>query len=276
MQTVAATGRLSSNNPNLQNIPLDSIVRRAFNSRYKNGWLVAADYIQLEPYLLAGWSGDPLMCKALNEGKDLHRFVGSLIYNVDYDAVTDKQRWIAKRRNLGSMYGQTAEGLAEAANITLNEAEHIINIYDKEFPGVKRFRIDRGKEATRTGRVTDLFGAVRHLRDAQSNNLGKRSRAWRQAGNFPIQSTGNRFHLIAMCMERDLLPKRKIRAVVVGVEHDKIFVDCANDMLGDTIETLHEAMLVHNDAWYWCDKPVPVKIDVKYGHNLFELKTWKL
>lgn len=274
-QVVVVTGRLSSTAPNLQNVPLESVVRRAFNSRYKHGWLVAADYIQLEPVLLAGWSGDKAMCEALNKGKDLHRFVGSKIYNVEYDAVTTKQRWIAKRRNLGSMYGQTAEGLAEAANIPLDEAIRIINIYDKTFIGVKKFRMDRGKEAARYGKVVDLFGAVRHLHDAQSNERGKKARAERQAGNFPIQSTGNRFHLIAMCVERDLLERKKIQAVVVGVEHDKIFVDCANNALGATIDTLYESMLIHNDASYWRDKPVPVNIDIKYGKNMYELKEWE-
>lgn len=275
-QEIVVTGRLSSTKPNLQNIPLDSIIRKIFDSRYKNGWLVAADYIQLEPILLAGWSADREMCKALNDGKDLHRFVGSKIYNVDYDAVTEKQRWIAKRRNLGSMYGQTAEGLAEAANIPLKEAQRIIDVYDKSFPGVKRFRIDRGREASRTGRVVDLFGAVRHLRDAQSNDISKKSRAWRQAGNFPIQSTGNRFHLIAMCIERDYILQQNIKAVVVGVEHDKIYVDCANDALGVTIDTMVKAMLIHNEARYWRDKLVPVKVDVKYGKNMYEMKEWSL
>ena len=114
------------------------------------------------------------------------------------------------------------------------------------------------------------------MRDAQSNSVGKRSRAWRQAGNFPIQSTGNRFHLIAMCIERNIIPRDKIQAVVVGVEHDKIFVDCANNALGATIDSLYEAMLIHNDAWYWRYKPVPVKIDVKYGKNMYEMKKWEL
>lgn len=275
-QVVAVTSRLSSIAPNLQNIPSDSVVRKVFDSRFENGWIVAGDYVQGEPCILAAWSGDPEMCRALNEGYDLHRFVGSKIYSTDYDAVTDVQRWVAKRRNLGSMYGQTAQGLADAANISLDEAKQVVDIYDKMFPKVKEFRLERGKEATRIGMVKDLFGAVRHLRDAQSGDMPKRSRAWRQAGNFPIQSTLNRFHLIAMCLERVFLLENNIKAVVIGVEHDKILVDSANDALGLTIRSLLETMLIHNSASYWRDKPVPMKVDIKYGKSLFEMHKWKL
>jgi len=274
-QVVAVTSRLSSTAPNLQNIPSDSVVRKVFNSRYENGWLIAGDYVQGEPCILAAWSGDPEMCKALNEGLDLHRFVGSKVYSTDYDAVTDRQRWVAKRRNLGSMYGQTAEGLADAANIPLDEAKQVIDIYDRMFPKVKEFRLEKGREATRTGMVEDLFGAVRHLREAQSGNVSKRSRAWRQAGNFPIQSTLNRFHLIAMCLERNFLLDNNIKAVVIGVEHDKILVDSANDALGLTVQSLLETMLIHNRASYWRDKPVPMKVDIKYGKSLLEMKKWE-
>lgn len=275
LQEVVVTGRISSRNPNLTNIPLESPVRRVFNSRYKNGWITASDYQQLEPRLAAGWSGDKLMCEALNAGKDLHRFVGSMIYKVDYDDVSPKQRHIAKRRNLGSLYGQTPEGLAEACNISLDEAREIVNIYDITFSGIKAFRVSKHKEAVRYGMVKDLFGAIRHLRDAQSNDLIRRERAFRQASNFPIQSTGNRFHLIAMCILQQYIIEREIEATVIGVEHDKIYMDCANNALSVSIQAVTDAMLIHNKAWYWKDMPVPMKVDHKYGKNLFEMKKWK-
>lgn len=270
-QEVVVTGRLSSTAPNLQNIPLESPVRRPFSSRFDDGWVVAADYSQIEPIILAGWSGDPLMCKAINEGKDLHRFVGSIIYGVDYDLVTDKQRYIAKRRNLGSMYGQTAEGLAECTGLSIDEAKEIVNIYNKTFIVTYQFRMDRGKEAIKFGMVKDLFGSIRHLPNAQSSNMMVRERALRQAGNFPIQSTGNKFHLISMCILRGYFISYKLQSVVIGVEHDKILLDCPNDELKIAIKLTKKAMLIHNYMDYWKDKPVKIKVDIKYGRNLHEM-----
>ncbi|MCK5606684.1 hypothetical protein KAR91_32580 [Candidatus Pacearchaeota archaeon] len=275
-QVVAVTSRLTSVAPNLQNIPTDSIVRSVFDSRFEGGYLLASDYVQLEPVLLAGWSGDIQMCKALNEGLDLHRFVGSQVYDVEYNVVTGPQRWVAKRRNLGSMYGQTVGGLAEAAGITMNEAQRVVDIYDKKFPKVKQFRLDRGAEAIKFGEVKDLFGGTRHLRNATNPNKAKQARALRQAGNFPIQSTGNRFHLIAMCLLRKRIIKLGMDAVVIGVEHDKILVDTPPQELTASINLTVETMLVHNTAAYWRDKPVPIKVDVKYGHNLGDMKKWEL
>jgi len=273
-QEIVVTGRLSSIAPNLQNIPVESPVRKVFTSRYKNGWLISADYAQLEPRILAGWSRDSAMCKALNEGMDLHRFVASRVYSVDYDDVTDKQRHVAKRRNLGSMYGQTVEGLADATGLSLADAQKIVDIYDKTFPDVKRFRVTKHKEAVRYGKVKDLFGSVRHLPNAQTGDIIKKERALRQASNFPIQSTGNLFHLIALCVLRSYLENDGIKAVVVGVEHDKIYADCANSALRDTINLINKAMLIHNDAWYWKDKPVKMKVDFKYGRNLYKMEKW--
>jgi uracil-DNA glycosylase family 4 len=275
MQEIVVTGRLSSRDPNLQNAPLDSPIRKVFNSRYKNGWVIAADYAQSQPRIIASMSGDRLMCEALNSGKDLHRFVGSEIYKVDYDDVTDKQRHIAKRKNLGTIFGQTPEGLAEACNIPLDEAKGIVAIYDNTFSNVRKYTTQKHKEAIRYGFVKDLFGAVRHLRDAQSQDLIRRERALRQAGNFPIQSTDNRFHLIALCVLCQYLIEREIEAVVINAEHDKLYVDCANHALGVTIETTREAMLIHNRAWYWKDMPVPMKVDIKYGKNLYEMRKWE-
>ena len=273
-QVVVVTQRLNSTQPNLQNIPTESILRSIFISRWKNGWIIAADYQQLEPRLLAGWSGDVNMCKALNDGLDLHRFVSSMIYSVKYEDVTDIQRSIGKRRNLGSMYGQTAAGLAHACNISMVEAERIVYIYDKSFPGVYEFRKERQKEAMKYGVVKDLFGAERHLANAMSSNKGKRNRALRQASNFPIQSTGNKFHLIASVVLEHYLLTKGIKACIIGVEHDKLYIDCAEDELERTIAITNEAMLCHNTAPYWKDMPVPMKVDYKYGKNLYEMQKW--
>jgi len=270
-QVVVVTGRLSSTEPNLQNVPTDSPVRRVFNSRYDGGWVIAPDYSQLEPRILAGWSRDKEMCRALNGGLDLHRFVAAMIYSVDYDNVTPHQRWIAKRRNLGSMYGQTAEGLADMCNISLDEAKEIVAIYNAKFPGASQFRLSKHKEAIRYGMVKDLFGSVRHLPDAQSKDRVLMERALRQAGNFPIQSTGNTFHLIALCVLFRLFDKNRTRAVVMGPEHDKIYVDSSNEAIEESMGHIKTAMLIHNKQDYWRDMPVPMKVDIKYGRNLHEM-----
>jgi uracil-DNA glycosylase family 4 len=271
-QEVVVTGRLSSTKPNLQNIPLESIVRKVFISGL-NGYIITADYVQLEPYILAGWSGDPVMCKVLNEGLDLHRFVASQIYSVDYDAVTDYQRWIAKRRNLGSMYGQTDEGLAKATGLSLKEAQHIIKIHKKRFAVASQFRKDQSRKAVKYGYVEDLFGLRRHLPHAMSNSRKLRSRAFRQAGNFPIQSTGNTFHLLASCWAEDYFNEEKVDAIVIGVEHDKLYVDCAEHALWDACRLTEEAMLKHNDLPYWSNKPVKLRVDFKIGRDMY--KMWK-
>lgn len=275
-QTIVVTGRLSSTEPNLQNMPTESVVRKVFDSRYDDGYIIAPDYSQLEPRIMAGWSGDEQMCKALNENLDLHRFVGAMIYSVDYDDVTERQRWIAKKRNLGSMYGQTPEGLADICNISFSEAKEIVAIYDAKFPGVYRFRVERHKEATRYGFVKDLFGAIRHLPDAQRKaDKRGRERALRQASNFPIQSTGNRFHLIALCAMFKLFRIHRLKAAIMGPEHDKIYVDSSSSSLEEVIYWTLDAMLSHNRATYWRDKPVPMKVDVKVGRNLYEMHKWE-
>ena len=174
------------------------------------------------------------------------------------------------------MYGQTVEGLADSTGIPFAEAKRIVDIYDRTFSGCNQFRIEQGKMAQRLGYVTDLFGAMRHLPNAMSADRQLRSRAMRQAGNFPIQSTGNTMHLLAMywLMESLLHNKFTAMACVIGVEHDKIYVDCVGSCLGKVVELVTSAMLRHNHMSYWKDKPVKLKVDVKYGENLYDMKEW--
>ncbi|MCK5015631.1 MAG: hypothetical protein KAS32_01050, partial [Candidatus Peribacteraceae bacterium] len=274
-QDVAVTGRLTSVNPNLQNIPRDSEVKKVFNSRFEDGWLINADYSQIEPRILAGWSGDEKMCEALNGGYDFHKYVASQIYNVEYDAVTKKMRFVGKRRNLGSMYGQTAHGLAEAVGISVKDAEKICRIYDEQFLGVSKFKNDKKKYARKHLKIYDLFGGVRHLKNADSNNQALRGRALRQAVNFIIQSTANRMCLLAMALLLRYLKERKLEAVIVGPTHDSIVVDCAGKDKKAVMQAMSDAMLIHNKASYWKDMPCPLTIDFKVGRNLYEMKDVK-
>jgi len=276
-QDVTVTGRLSSTVPNLQNIPGTSLVKKVFTSRFgEDGVLLVFDYKQLEPRLLAGWSGDVLMCKALNEGMDLHRFVAGQIFGVDYENVTDEQRSIGKRRNLGSMYGQTAAGLAQASNISLEKAQEIVDIYNRRFVGAYNWRMEKHAEAVKFLEVKDLFGAIRHLKDARHANKSKANRALRQASNFPIQSTGNSFCLIGLCRTRDRLAIIDYPALVVSTVHDSIIVDTYKIHMIPVIRNVVECLLSHNNDWYWKDKPVKMEVDIKFGPNLLQLKPFDM
>jgi len=270
-QTIVVTSRLSSSSPNLQNIPRDSIIRKAFNSRYDDGYLVSADYSQLEPIILAGWSGDQSMCKAINEKLDLHRWVASVVYKVDYDDVTKEQRGRGKTLNLGQMYGQTEYGLSQAVNISLKEAKKLIDGYNDRFPGITRFRQGFHREAIHKGYVEDLFGARRHLPNARSSDRWESERALRQAGNYPVQSTGNRFCLLALCRCIVKLRQERLKAVVVGTVHDSIIIDVDVDSLELATAVLKDSMLIHNRMWYWVNKPTQLAVDVHIGRNLYEM-----
>ncbi len=125
--------------------------------------------------------------------------------------------------------------------------------------------------AFQRGYVTDLFGGRRHLPGAKSENRMKEERALRQASNFPVQSTGNNFCLLSMCLLMILIEETEIDAVVVSTVHDSLIVECAEHCLEDAVELMTEAMLNHNKQEYWRNKPVPMKVDIKYGRNLYEM-----
>lgn len=270
-QEVVMTGRLSSSDPNLQNIK-DSEIRRVFVPRWKNGYIVSGDWNQLEPRLLAGWSKDKSMCEALNGGYDLHRWVGAEIYDILYEEITKSQRDLGKRMNLGQMYGQTAYGLSAETTLSYDAAVQLVEKYNERFPGVLEFRLGHHRQAMRVGYVEDLFGARRHLPEAMSEDRWKRERALRQAGNHPIQSTGNHFCLISLCLLREWLKVEKLEALVVGTNHDNLIAECSSSCLEETIQMLRKAMLIHNTEPHWRESPVPVVVDVVRGHDLYKME----
>jgi DNA polymerase-1 len=260
------TGRLSSTEPNFQNIPKASAIKKVFNSRYKNGRLIAGDYAQQEPRLVAGISGDPKMIEALNGGLDLHRFAASEIFGIDFDSVTDQQRDVGKRMNLGIIYGQTEYGLAQKTGMSLQEARALLRRYDVAFPGVAEWKQEQVAFAIRHGYVRDLFGSRRHLPDVWSEDEATRHRAYRQAGNSPIQSTAAKLTMLSLCM------LQQMGATVVLQVHDSIVIDVPCDRVEWGMATLREAMLIHNEMDYWRPKGVPFKVDVKCGKNLKEMQ----
>jgi len=280
---VARTGRLSSSEINLQNIPKDNIVRKAFVSRYENGLLLSSDYVQLEVMILAGLSGERELKKAFAENLDLHLYVSSLIYGLDYEELlalyisrdedAKKKRFMGKQMNLGTMYGLTKYGMSDKTGISIDAAEELINKYNQKFPGVYEYRTDLCKQAMRNGYVTDLFGRRRHLPNARSSDKYKQNRSLRQAGNAPVQSTGNSFCLLSLCLVRELFRERNIRAVLINTEHDKLQIDMDADWRREVIQTVSEAMLIHNEMNYWQPCGVELKVDMSVGKNLYEMES---
>ena len=277
-QTDVVTGRLNSRDPNLQNIPKDSVIKSVFTSRWKGGVIICSDFNQLEPRILAGWSGDEGLCYALQNGFDLHLYVTASINELDYeeclqslkvgDPKIKKLRDLGKRMNLGNMYGQTEYGLAQKANISETEAAKLLQMYDQRFPGVRALRDDFKKFALHHGYVVDLLGRRRHLPKVHSSNTAEANRALRQAGNAPIQSSGNQFCLMSLCICRTLLLQRGLKAVVMGPTHDSIDVDCHPDYVDSVRDTVKESMECHNGAFYWKDRKVDITAKVTMGPNL--------
>lgn len=282
-QEITATGRLSSKEMNLQNIPKGNEVRRSLHSRYKNGLLLSSDYVQVEPMVVAGISGDENMKLAFTEGLDLHLYTASQIYDIEFaelsalfdagveDAV--KKRFNGKQMNLGTMYGITKYGLSGFTGLNLKQSQILLDRYNERFPGVYDFRIGLHRQAMDEGFVCDLFGRRRHLPDARSSDRGKQKRAFRQAGNFPGQSTANYFCLIALCILRELIRERNIRAVIIGAEHDKLYIDMDRDWQKQTLEAVGDAMLVHNEMDYWEPMGIELKVDMHVGKNLYEMES---
>lgn len=272
-QTTVVTTRLSSSNPNLQNIK-DGIVKKVFTSRFEDGYLINGDFKQLEPRLLAGISGDKGMIKALHDGLDLHKWTGGRIFHTEYDKVDDEQRNLGKRMNLGTMYGQTEFGLSEKTGLSLKEAKELIDTYDRMFPGVTKFRMDCRKMAIDLGYCVDLFGARRHLPEARNADKWKRERALRQSSNFPIQSTGNRFCMISMVELFRLMSINNLQefALLISTVHDSLVSDSRRSKVVLCAKLMKQAMEIHNYRPYWKDRGVWITADIKVGKNLWEME----
>ena len=201
-QAIAVTGRLSSNNPNLQNIPIRTDrgreIRKAFIPRDENHVLISADYSQIELRIVAAISGDEAMCEAFRNGKDVHTATAAKVYNVPENEVTKEMRYKAKSVNFGIMYGQGTFGLAENLKIKQSEAREIIDNYKKEFSGITRYMDDTINFAREHGYVQTIMGRKRWLRDINSANFTVRGFAERNAINSPIQGTAADMIKLAM------------------------------------------------------------------------------
>jgi len=269
-QAVAVTGRLSSNNPNLQNIPIRTArgreIRKAFIPRANNRILVSADYSQIELRIVAAISGDPNMCEAFRLGKDIHTATAAKVYSVAEADVTKEMRYKAKSVNFGIIYGQGAFGLADNLGISRTEAKEIIDNYKREFAGIQKYMDDTINFARETGYVETLMGRKRWLKDINSSNFTVRGFAERNAINSPIQGTAADMIKLAMIKIHAALQQEKLQSRMILQVHDELVFDAVESEL----EILKPLILENMKAALVLPNEVPVEAEVGVGVNWLE------
>ena len=244
-QTVTATGRLSSTNPNLQNIPIRTDdgreIRRAFIPD-KGHLMLSADYSQIELRLMADFSGDEAMIEAFNQGQDIHRATAAKIYGLPLDEVSDNQRRNAKTANFGIIYGISAFGLSQRLEIPRAEAKMLIDGYMATYPGVKAYMEQSIELARRQGYVTTIMGRKRYLPDISSRNATVRGYAERNAINAPLQGSAADIIKIAMIrIHRDIID-RGLRSRMILQVHDELIFDVVPEELAQLQQLVADRM----------------------------------
>ncbi|NNE26983.1 MAG: DNA polymerase I [Saprospiraceae bacterium] len=268
-QARAATGRLSSENPNLQNIPIKNEagreVRKAFIPRDENHILVAADYSQIELRLIAEISQDEFMLEAFHEGRDFHRATASRVYNVDFDAVTAEQRRNAKTVNFSIIYGAGATNLSRQLGIKRAEAKELIENYFKQFKGLRNYMVDIVEKARELGYVKTLAGRKRILRDINSRNGLARSNAERVAINTPIQGSAADMIKLAMIEIHAALKEGQYQSKMIMQVHDELVFDVHTSEL-DKIKVLIDDKMKNAMP----NLSVPIVVETGTGQNWLE------
>jgi DNA polymerase-1 len=267
-QTVAATGRLSSADPNLQNIPIRTergrLIRRAFVPS-EGRQLVSADYSQIELRILAHMSGDPELSRSFIKDEDVHRRTASEIFSVDPERVDDRQRGIAKAINFGLMYGKSAFALAEELSIPRKEAQEIISKYFTRYSGVKRYLDQSILDAKERGYALTVLGRKRFLPDIHSKNHAVRSGAERMAMNSPIQGTAADLMKLAMIeLDRRLADDGYEAKLTIQV-HDEFVLDVPKKEVKDVEKLVCEVM---ENAM---KLDVPLRVNTAHGDNWMDL-----
>jgi DNA polymerase I len=269
-QAVAVTGRLSSNNPNLQNIPIRTErgreIRKAFVPRDKDHVILSADYSQIELRIVASISGDPAMTEAFQQQRDIHTATAAKVFNVEESEVTKEMRYKAKSVNFGIIYGQGAFGLADNLGISRAEAKVIIDNYKKQFSSIQKYMDATINFAREHGYVKTLMGRKRWLKDINSANFTVRSFAERNAINSPIQGTAADMIKMAMIKIHNEFKSRKLKSKMVLQVHDELVFDATRDeaeiIKPLIIECMRNALPLPNG--------VPVEAEIGGGENWLE------
>ncbi|MFA5096692.1 MAG: DNA polymerase I [Candidatus Omnitrophota bacterium] len=272
-QAATETGRLSSSNPNLQNIPvktdIGARIRKAIIATQKDGCLVSCDYSQIELRILAHLSRDSGLIAAFKQGSDIHRVTSGLIHGVQESEVTGEMRERAKRVNFGIVYGLTSYGLSRDLDIALEDAQSFIDAYFSRYPGVKEYIDSQIEAARKDGFVTTILGRRRYIPEISSKNQTVRQFAERQAVNTPIQGSASDLIKLAMIAIDKELKKKELRAKMVLQIHDELLFDLPGDELGGLVDLAREKM---ENVW---ELDIPIRVDVKKGRNWLEMEEVK-
>lgn len=269
-QTTTETGRLSSTNPNLQNLPvkteIGSQIRRAIIAFDEKSYLLSCDYSQIELRVLAHLSKDENLISAFKQDKDIHKTTASLIYNLDEKDITPPMRDTAKRINFGIIYGLSSWGLSRDLGISVENAQGFIDAYFLRYPKVKLYIQEQIKQAKEQGSVTTILGRVRYLPEMNNKNQAVRQLAERQAVNTPIQGSASDLIKLAMIQIDKRIKQEKSRAKILLQIHDELVFDVDDNELDGFIDLVKEGMenVLKLD--------VPIKVDMKKGKNWLEME----
>jgi DNA polymerase-1 len=268
-QTITATGRISSTDPNLQNIPIRMELGRQIRKVFipeEDYVFLDADYSQIELRVLAHMSGDERLIEAYKQAKDIHRITASLVFHTPFEEVTNQQRSNAKAVNFGIVYGISSFGLGQDLNISRKEAERFIEKYFETYPKIKSYLDGAVAEAKEKGYSTTMFGRRRPIPELSSSNFMQRSFGERIAMNSPIQGTAADIIKIAMIQVNEELKKRNLRSRLLLQIHDELLVETHKDEIAEVSQIMVEKM--QNAA----QLSVPLEAEVKQGKNWYEAK----
>ena len=267
-QTLTSTGRLSSLNPNLQNIPIRTkngkLIRKAFTPRNDKHILVSADYSQIELRVIASMSNDKSMIDAFNNDEDIHTATAANVFGIKLKDVTTEQRSHAKVVNFGIIYGVSAFGLSNQTKLNRSESKEIIENYYKSYPKLKDFTQDQIEFARKNGYVKTILGRKRFLNDINSRNAILRSSAERNAINTPVQGSAADIIKIAMVKINNEFQNQSIKSKLILQVHDELIFDC----LKDELNIVKEIITSNMQSAY--KLKVPLKVDIGQGNNWLE------
>ena len=263
-QAVTATGRLSSSNPNLQNIPIRTPegrkIRQAFIAP-EDYTIVAADYSQIELRIMAHLSGDQGLLKAFDRGEDIHKTTAAEVFSVDVNKVDNNQRRAAKAINFGLIYGMSAFGLAKQLDVSRTDAQRYVELYFSHYPGVKTFMDYTREKAKEDGFVETIYNRRLYLPEINARNAARRQYAERTAINAPMQGTAADIIKLAMINIDEWLQSSAVDATMIMQVHDELVFEVANTELENFIEQINNRMS-ENDYLN-----VPLEVDIGYGSN---------
>lgn len=270
MQRTTTTGRLSSREPNMQNLPIrddeGKVLRKMFKSSFESGCIVSADYNQIELRLMANFSGDENMIEDYLSGKDIHTATASKIFGVPINDVSSNMRRTAKSVNFGIIYGISPYGLSQNLGITVKEASEFINKYLSIYPRVKKYGEECILSARETGYAKTIMGRIRHILDINSRNQVMRGFAERVAKNMPLQGSASDIIKIAMIKVYKRMNKENLNSKLILQIHDELVVDCYPGELDQVSRILKEEMESVIDL------RVPLLVEVSSGRTLYEAK----